>query len=229
MTRYVSTCSTPLLLLLAFPLVSTGCFGNEVTAFPDGLEPLDGTNRAPRPALDADGMPVEGVTFVEGEGNQWEWVHGRAFVNAPLAEVWKAFQDPLVVVDRRQVDEWVFEEDVEAAYDRSFVIHNTVHDFVTVDFDMTWRQSAVEGDAEEPEVVAIRFQKTFGTVFIDILRGSFVLRSAPEDDAFTEIEMVEHIDAAQGGIERIRTYLEDVNASVVERAHGRDLPVYTDD
>lgn len=215
-------------LLFVLPLVAAGCWGNEVTEFPTGLEPLDGANRATRPALLADGSLPETMTFTRGETNDWEWVHGRGFVKAPLAETWKAFQDPLVVIDRRQVDEWTVDEDVEAGFDRSFVVHNRVFDFITVEFDMTWRQSVVEGDAESPEVVAMRFQKTFGTVFIDILRGSVVLRAAPEDEGVTEVEFVEHIDAAQGGADRINKYLVDLHGSVVERAHGRELPVYPD-
>lgn len=214
--RYIST--------LALPLVMFGCFGNEATVFPDGLEPLDGTNRASRPAIPADGVVPETINFVEGEGNDWEWVHGRGFVRAPLIEVWRALQDPEVVVDRRQVDSWTIDRDVEPGFDTSFVIHNVVDDFVSVEFDMTWRQSAVEGDREAPEVVAARFQKTFGTVFIDILRGSVVMRPAPEDEGVTEIELVEHIDAAQGGVDKIRSYLVDLHAAVAARSQGRPLP-----
>lgn len=223
MTRHVSTLS------MWFALGLTGCFGNESTEFPSGLEPLDGMNRAPRPDLDANGVLPETVSFARGETNEWEWVHGRGFVKAPLGETWLAFQDPEVVIDRREVDEWQVDENVEPGFDRSFVVHNTVHDFITVNFDMTWRQSVVEGDEAAPEVVAIRFQKTFGTVFITILRGSVVLRSAPEDDGITEIELVEHIDAAQGGADTIQSYLTDLHASVVARVHGRALPVYADE
>ncbi len=219
----------PLTCALLLSLFAAGCWGNEVTEFPAGLEPLDGTNRATRPALNADGTLPETMIFTRGETNDWEWVHGRGFVKASLADTWKAFQDPQVVVDRRQVDEWTVDENVEAGFDRSFVVHNTVHDLITVDFDMTWRQSAVEGDKESPEAVAIRFQKTFGSVFIDILRGSVVLRPAPEDETVTEVEFVEHIDAAQGGADRINAYLVDLHASVVARAHGQALPVYPDD
>jgi len=93
---------------------------------------------------------------------------------------------------------------------------------------MTWRQSAVEGDQLEPEVVGVRFQKTFGTVFIDILRGSVVLRRAAEDDQVTELEMIEHIAAAQGGPETLKSYLTDLHTSVIARVHGAALPVYPD-
>ena len=61
-------------------------------------------------------------------------------------------------------------------------------------------------------------------VFIDILRGSVVMRPAPEDEGVTEIELVEHIDAAQGGVDKIRSYLVDLHAAVAARSQGRPLP-----
>jgi hypothetical protein len=97
-------------------------------------------------------------------------------VHQPLAKTWAAFQDPEVVVDRRKVDAWRVTPNVEEGFDVSFRVHNTVNYILTVDFDITWRQSAIQGDRTAPEVVAVRFQKTYGTSFIELLSGSVIAR-----------------------------------------------------
>lgn len=229
MMRPTTTGSGASTIVRSAPLLCTGvcaivsACGNEVTVFPPGLEPLE-TNRAPAPAgTDEDPFP-ERLEMLEGENDTFAWVQARGFVHGSVAATWSAFQDPQVVADRRKVDEWSVMSNVETGFDVSFMIHNVVHDVITVIFDVTWRQSVVSGDRAEPTQVAIRFQKTFGTVFIDILRGSILVRQV--DDQLTEIEMIEHIGAASGGTDNIKSYLGDLFSSVVARVHGQPLPQY---
>ena len=209
------------------PLLSlalAGCFGNEVTPFPPGLEPLEAINKAPAPKpLEGDPYP-ETIRWVGSSTEAYEWVHAKAFVHAPIARTWQALQQTDVDVDRRAVSEWSMTPDVEEGFDVSYKIHNIVHEFLTVEFDITWRHGVIDGSRDEPEVVAIRFQKTWGTTFIEILRGSIVLRRV--DDNTTSLEMIEHINAAMSGEDKISNYVRDLHASTVAWVHDRPLPTY---
>lgn len=201
----------------------TGCNSDETSEFISGLEPLE-TCTAPAPdAKEGDPFPEE-VSFVTGANEEFSWAHGRGFVHKPLAETWAAMRDPDTCVDRREVDEWTVEFGVEPEYDFSYAIHNTVNDIITVEFDISWRQGAVEGTVEAPELVGARFQKTFGTSFIELLSGSVIARA--KDESTTELEFVEHILATGKGADTALSYLRDYHASIVAKASGKPLPTY---
>jgi hypothetical protein len=205
-------------LLGAIAVFAVGCFGEEATPFPPGLEPIEeSTARTP------EGM-AERLAFAVGEKDEYVWAHARGFIHAPIARVWEAMKDPEVVADRRQVDELSFELEIEPEYDHSFVVHNVVHAVQDVRFDVTWRQGVVEGEREDPRVVAIRFQKTDGSTAIYLMEASIVLRRV--DDAITELSAAEHLDAFVRDIEQIQSQLGDIHASVVARVHGEPLPTY---
>lgn len=206
--------------VLACALFATACGGNENTPFPEGLEPVEPCEAvAPAPVA---GVYDEHLGTTRPPEDAHYRVHGRGWVTTPIAEVWRALGEHDVCIDRRAVDAWSVTEDVETGYDRSFRVRNTVEDFVTVEFDVTWRQSVVDGSQEAPSTLAARFQKTWGTTFIEYLSGSIVARSA--GPSLTEIEYVERIQAFTGGADEAETYLRDLHDSIVERAHGRPLP-----
>lgn len=201
---------------LALSLLLAGCFGNERTEFPPGLEPLeDNTAPAPEP-IEGDAYP-EVVVYRTGEADGNHWAHGRGYVHASLARTWEAFRDIEVVVDDPAVDEWRVTYDVEEGYDFSFQIRNVVHDIITVEFDITWRESAVEGTVQEPELVAIAYQKTWGTEFIGLLRGTIQLRAVTSD--VTEVAMVEHLDGYGRDAETIKDYFDDVFRDTLTFVH----------
>lgn len=200
-----------------------GCFGNETTVFPDGLEPLEEVTVAAPEGLPDDPYP-EQLNLVTGETARYDLVLARGYVQAPLADVFVAMTTPEVCVDRRAVDMFTITLDVEEGYDHSFRVRNVVEDIVTVEFDTTWRHSLIEGDQESPELVAGAWQKTWGTVFISLLRGSIVAR--PVDDATTEVEMVMHLDGDQGGVDPAVSFVTDYHSSIVAAVHGEPLPTY---
>ncbi|MBI4817719.1 MAG: hypothetical protein HY791_15765 [Deltaproteobacteria bacterium] len=206
-------------LLVAF---MTGCFGETETEFPVGLEPLE-ENRASFPAAEAGDPNPERFNLASFESDGLYSTHVRGYFDAELVDVWDAMKDPEVVADRRKVDELSFEEILDESLARSFVLHNVVHDIITVRFDVTWKQAVARGTNEAPEVVSMRFQKTYGSTVIQTLRGSIVLTGL---DGTTSIEMVEHLEALSGGNEELESYLTDLFWSVVARAHGRPLPTY---
>lgn len=201
--------------LIWVALLAGGCFSDQKTKFPPGLEPLE--EDLAEPPVSQDEPYPEQLSLRRGS-DDWDWVHARAYVHAPLARTWEALRDPLVDVDDGRVDDWSITYDVEDGYDYSYRIHNVSEDIITVEFDITWRHGAVEGTVDAPELVAIRYQKTNGTEFIDMLRGSIVLR--PVDDEVTELEMVEHLQAAAGGTPEIEAYFNDVFSDTLAFVHG---------
>lgn len=173
--------------------------------------------------VDGDPYP-EDIVIGVGSIPRYDWAHGRAYIHAPLSEVYNCLQVPEVVVDRRAVDRWSVTLDTEPEYDHSFQTHNSVDDVITVEFDINWRLGVVEGTNDEPRVVAGTFQKTFGTTFISLMRGSVVARQIEPD--VTELELVEHIDAATGGSDPIAQFLRDLFDSLVAHTRGTPLPAY---
>ncbi len=200
-----------------------GCFGNEASEFPPGLEPLE-DNTAPTPEpVDGDPYP-EVLSLVRGQTPEYDWVHARGYVKAPLAEVYDIVATPEVAVDERAVDRWTVMLDTEPEYERSFQIHNEVDNFITVVFDVNWRFGTVAEENFEPTLVAGTFQKTFGTEFISLMRGSLTVRRI--DDETTEVEFLEHISAATGGGDEIEAFIRDYYDETVLVSNGEPLPTY---
>lgn len=199
----------------------TACFGEESTVFPPGLEPLEANTAPPVAPVDGDPYP-EVMTFVKGQRPDHYFGHARALVKADLRTTWAALRTPDVSVDRRQVDEWSVDEGTEPAYAHSYVVHNTVHRVVTLKFDVSWRHDVAAGTPEAPEVIAGAWQKTFGSTLIASLRGSLQAREVAP--GVTELELIQHLDALQGGADPIESFLHDYYESIKAQAHGQPLP-----
>jgi len=209
--------------LLVCVSLAVGCFGNEITEFPDGLEPL-GENTLAGPGTMTDAFPEE--YELEGTGgSRFDQVLGRGYIHAPIADVWAAFQEPSVGADRRTSPEWSSDPINDSPYDASFVVHHIAHDVVTVEWDVTWRQGVVTGTAAEPELVAIRWQKTSGSTLISIIEGSMLLRPVG-DGSITELELVYHASAAAAGTDTFVRYMQDIFNDAVAVTHGTPLPTF---
>ncbi len=220
---------TPLrsLALSVLVLAAAAC-GSHPTVFPPGLEPLEATNTATLPPATATDPHPEAIVFTTGitrtSTADTFWVHGRAYVQASLDQVWAAARDVEVCVDRRKVASWTTMPIADPMYDVSFLVHNVVMATLTLEFDVTWRQSAVDGPRDHPNVVAFRFQKTNGTDIIGMLEGSVVVTRI--DDHTTQMDFIEHLQSLGGSVDIPRSYLADFYASIVARVHGRPLPTY---
>lgn len=211
----------PLLLLT---LALAACSGKSDTlTFPAGLEPLE-DNKADYPAAKTGDAWPETLNLVSGSDDSYDWTDARGYIQAPILDVWSAVADPDAVVDRRRVQEWTTTMDVEPDYDVSFEIANTSYDIVTVEFDIDWREGAVEGTVDAPLTVGVRWQKVGGTDLVKVLEGSAVLES--EGDSATGVQFIEHLDTVGSDTSDIEAYLTDLYASVVAVSHGEDLPTY---
>lgn len=187
------------------------------------LAPLE-DNRAAWPSS-GDGSYPEELSVVSGGDSDLWWADARGYIRAPIASVWEAALDPEVGVDRREVDEWSVEQDPQAGLDASYVVHTTVKDVITVDFDLWWRHEVQDGTTDEPvEVVAV-WSKVDGSSFIDILQGSMVLREVRGEEV-TEVELEEQLKAALRDDATLVAFLDDFFASLVAASHGEPLPVW---
>jgi hypothetical protein len=212
-------------LIAALALVASvaSCGGDDASLFAPGLEPLE-VSTAVRPAATTGQQCPEAMNVVSGETGAYSFGHGRGCVHGSLAQVWAAMRDPEVGVDRRRVGEYTVTRNVEPQYPVSFRVHNVVHDIIDIEFDLTWRLGPLDGTNEEPRVVAARYQKTYGSTYIEVLAGSVVAR--PIDGDVTEIEVVRHVKGTGVGAAEIELYLRDFFASVTARVHGMPLPRY---
>jgi hypothetical protein len=201
-----------------------GCFGTEVTEFPDGLEPLEENTLAPPMGTAAEPYPEEFVLDAT-PGGRFDVILGRGYIQAPLAEVWAAYRDPAVGADRRTSPEWSSTPVDDPQYEESYVVHHVANDIVTVEWDVTWRHGVVEGTADAPELVAIRWQKTDGSTLISVIRGSLVLRPVG-DGAVTEVELAYHASATGAGTDTYVQYMQDVYDDAVAVTRGEPLPTY---
>ncbi len=210
-------------VVAALSLGLGACGGDEVTAFVAGVEPLEPVTATP-PAPRGDDRYPELLNATSGVLQSHEWVHAYAYVHAPLGPVYEALRDPDVTTDRRRVTEYSVTRDSEPEYPYSYRVRNVVRDIVTLQFDMDWRLGPLEGTPESPTAVVGAYQKTWGSSFLSILRGSVVARAVTPE--VTSLEMVRHIRATAAGRNDAEEYLEDFFASVLARVHGRPLPRY---
>jgi hypothetical protein len=162
--------------------------------------------------------------MVAGDTDAYSWAALKGYIHAPITDVWNALKTPAVVVDRRKVDGWNVTWDVETGYDVSFRTDNTVNDIITVEFQVTWRESHTEGTVDEPVAVAANYQKTWGSSVMQLLAGSVALRKI--DDQTTGFECVEYISAVIQAGEAVRSYQPDPYDRVKAAAHGLPLPTY---
>ncbi len=213
-------CSIAFLLAVSF-----GCFGNESSDFPAGLEPLEEEHKADDPApTDTDPYP-EVLSMTDGEVDAYHWVHATTFVKAPLARVYDAIRTPDININRRAVDAWnVKETDVEPDYEFSHQIYARVDDIITVEYEVVWRFGSMQDEDGELSGVRARWQKVWGSEVIGLLRGSVELE--PVDDNTTRLQVIEHLDALQGRGDNARNYVTDFVNEVHLYSRGEPLPTY---
>lgn len=208
--------------IIVLSLSTVGCWGQVETPFPDGLIPLE-ENPLPLPMGTAD-TPLPTEIRVEGvPGRPYDSVYARGFIDAPLDAVWGAWREPVVGVDRRSVSEWSVETIDDPQYALSYVVRSIRFDIVNVEWWTTWRQGVVDGTADDPTLVAIRWQKTDGASILRVIEGSLVLR-AIGDGSVTELDLVYHADALGAGLEDYVRYIEEMLGDFRAVLRGEPLP-----
>lgn len=214
--------------LLALASVLAGCAANVPTVFPAGLEPLE-MNTATTPAPVAGDAHPEVINVLTGtrldeSGREYHFVHARGFIKAPLLRVWAAMRTPAANVDRREVTEFMVTPDPDPAYVEAWKTHTIVRGAALVEFDVRWRHGVAAGTVSAPIVVAARWQKTFGSSFIEIMRGSVSASSVSSD--VSQVDFVYHLGAFTRTEEHAAQLVKDIYGSWVALVHDRPLPTY---
>ena len=198
--------------LILFTVISqtVSCSRGSAPVFPIGLAPvMDNTAQYPsKTELEEYPEQLNIVTGTEG----LPWVHARGYVHASIERVWEALREAEVMVDRRNVDEWTVEHDIDEAFAFSFRIHNVVHDVVDVEFDLEWRQDVIEGSLELPQIVASRSSLSEPTLFLTTVEASTTIIGI--DEGISAIEIVQVVDAISTDELVLRTATEDWFADV---------------
>jgi hypothetical protein len=223
-------------LTLAAALSLAAC-GTQETPFAAGLDPLESTERVVWPPATATDPYPEVPSFQDASGQPtwggapgYSYGLGRAWLKVPLATAWAALQIPPGVLlaiypDRDGVD-CGFTPGVEPEYAVSFRLRETPKSGGPIGranwFDVTWRAGTAAGTAAVPLQVNVRYQKTAGTRFIQVMAGSVV--ATEPVPGVTALEFVRHINApGEDGFEAadwIRLYYEAFR----EHVHGTPPP-----
>jgi hypothetical protein len=188
--------------------------------FPPGLEPLEDVTTAP-PAGTMDDPYPETLALEEGQDDDTNWVHATGYVHGSVKDVWDALADPDVVADRHHISSYTSSPGTES-YDVSFVLHYTIKNVVTVQFDLTWREGVVSGTKDAPSSVSVVYAKTYGSSLVSIMKGSIEVRAV--DDKNTQLFFAQHMAATSTNADNIAAWTRDLFASVVAHVHGQPLP-----
>jgi hypothetical protein len=196
--------------------VTAGCQSNIKTPFPPGLEPLE------------DNPVVLGDTFAEGLVTQtasspYVKIYGRGYVLVSPATLWAAAKSPAPNVAKCSTD--VQTEDIanDPRYEYSFLVHYTVNNILTVQWDDQWRFGTIEGTPDAPTLAMIRHQKTQGSSFITLSEGTIELDATSDPDV-SELSFVEHLDATSAGISDVLKGVQHNYDSLVAVGHGNPVP-----
>jgi hypothetical protein len=220
---------------LSVPGVVAGCYGNDSTAFPQGLEPWEENLAAlPDPAGDDPCPEVlafsEELTFMgtRGDGRAYEAnsLHARGCIHQPPEVVWQAILDPQVARDHTAVNTFAVIDPPmpgECEGDYQTQINAGTAPF-TVDFRLCWRQAVAEGTEDVPLLTATRWQKVWGSSAMPVLEGSLVSRPLEDHPEITVVEYQYHLNALTSSHQTIRDYIAIIYGRLLDRAHDRPLP-----
>jgi len=167
------------LVPLGLGLALAGCNRDVPGVFPlaVGYQPLEaveaswpaGTAAAPTP--EAIGAPAMG----RRDGH--DYAHGRAYIHAPLAQVWAALQDPMTSrIHGPSVEVLPGEEPFPLSFRLKYRVNSIIGPVV---WEASYRGGLATGASGSPEAAFVRYEKIWGTKYINVQSGS--LEAAPVD------------------------------------------------
>jgi hypothetical protein len=201
--------------LALFALVA--CQHHTTTPFPPGLEPLE-----------PDPVPEQQPPYTETiatQSAQPDYIHvyGRGYVLAPPAIVWHAAMQPTSIEAVCSTNAQAATAVVDPAYELVLLVHYTVTNVVTVEWDDQWRFGTVEGTPGAPTLAMIRHQKIAGSSYITRSEGTIEITATP-DPAATEVAFVERLDAVGGTAGDVTKNMTHDFAAIAASAHGNPIP-----
>jgi hypothetical protein len=193
--------------------VSAGCQSNVKTPFPPGLEPLEDN-----PVV-LTGAVEEGLV-TKTTDSPYVKIYGRGYVAASPATVWAAAKSPAPNIAKCSTDQQAVTENNDPAYEYSFLVHYTVNNILTVEWDDQWRFGTI---TDVPFLAMIRHQKTQGSDLISLSEGTIEV-DATDDPNVTELSFVEHLDATSAGVSDVLKGVQHNYDSLVAVSHGNPVP-----
>jgi hypothetical protein len=130
----------------------------------------------------------------------------------------------MVNVDRREIASWSTTPDVEDGYEFSYAIWNQTYPTlgVQVEYTDTWRHGSTLAEDGSTALVVSSWKMTEGNDFMFLKEGSIV--SATPESGWTSVDIVGHIDVAQGDEETMISYITDMYADIVACVSGDAYP-----
>jgi carbon monoxide dehydrogenase subunit G len=182
------------------------------TPFPPGLEPLEDNPVV----LSA----VEEGLVTKSTDSPYVKVYGRGYVKAPPDVVWAAAKSPAPNVAMCSTDQQTVTENNDPAYEYSFLVHYTVNNILTVEWDDQWRFGTV---VDAPFLAMMKHQKTQGSDLISLSEGTIEV-DATDDPEVTELSFVEHLDATSASASDVLASVKHNYDSLVAVSHGNPVP-----
>jgi len=207
--------AVPIVLVLA-TLVGA-CQDTITTPFPPGLEPLE-DNKVP----DAVGPPTETMRWKASSSGIIR-IYARGYVFEPPAKVWQAALAPDAMIASCSTDQQSVTLDNEPQYEHSYLVHYTVNNIVTVEWDDQFRYGVVDGTVDAPLLGMVRHQKVVGSDYITLSEGTIEVL-ATEDPTITELAFVEHLDATAASAGDVLRGVQHNYDALVARSHDASLP-----
>jgi hypothetical protein len=199
------------------------CGGDVKTALKPGFEllnPLEPENLAEWPAATAEEKYPEAIVSVHGSKQAYDWAHARAYVHAPILDTWAAMRE-LDVASEDGIDKTELKaENVDPRFPYSYLYH--CYAPFGQEYELTWLHGIMQGTNDAPTEIGIRYQKTWGSSFIDVHEASFQV--TPVNGEITAIEMINHLKAMTQGPKNADKRLQDYFAHITARLHGQPLP-----
>jgi hypothetical protein len=214
-----------LLLLSALAgLALAGC-KDSTSGFNGEIYPVTTTSLALPPPAGAGDPCSEGINTVPGGAPGYSFAEARACIHAPLAQVWAALQLPEAVdiayyPDRDETPRCDAVVGVAGQYPVSFRLHQIPRTYSSFDYDVTWAEWVLLGTSAAPQEVAVSYNKTWGTAYIERLQGSMLLK---EVDGWTTIEAVRQIKAPQTTGQMMEGWLRDWFAALQAQLAGTPM------
>ena len=200
-------------LLLA---VSAGCQSNVKTPFPPGLEPL-ADNPVTLPATFSEGLVTKTTD------SPYVKIFGKGYVLVSPGTLWAAAKSPAPNMAICSTDVQVPDINNDPTYEYSFLVHYTVNNILTVQWDDQWRFGTIEGTPDAPTLAMIKHQKTQGSSLINLSEGTIEL-DATDDPNVSQLSFVEFLDATSAGVSDVLKGVQHNYDSLVAVAHGNPVP-----
>jgi hypothetical protein len=199
-------------------VAALGCQHDIHTPF-IGLEPLEHN-----PIPEQTSGPYSETLQTSTDDSGYIHVYGRGFVHVDAAKLWQLSKNPEALVAKCSTDGQAVTPNDEPKYEYSFVVHYTVHDVLTVQWDDAYRFGVLAGADDAPELGMIKHQKINGSSFISLSAGTIQVTPTLDDTSTSELAFVEHLNAEGSSDSDVVSGVRYTYAALLALAHGQAIP-----